>query len=210
MYRFRKPVSGFLHLGGVILALIGSIGLVNATWHSPAKMISLIVYGGSLILMLAASTALHLTRGSPRTLLWLNRLDHATIYVVIAGTYTPFCFNLLSGALRWEILLLIWTLALAGIIYKLFFAFSASHFSTLLYLGMGWLGGIGLVGLRTRLPIGLIGLVLTGGIVYSLGAVIFALKKPNLHRYLSHHDLWHIFVLAGSALEFLAVVRYVV
>jgi hemolysin III len=210
MQRFREPVSGFLHLGGLVLALIGSIGLVSATWQSPAKMVSLVIYGGSLILMFAASTALHLTRGSPRTLLWLNRLDHAAIYVVIAGTYTPFCFNLLSGAMRWEILLLIWTLALAGTIYKLFFNFQPRHFSTLLYLGMGWFGGIGLMGLRTSLPSGLIGLVLIGGSVYSLGAVIFAFKKPNIHRYLDHHDLWHIFVLAGSFLEFLAVVRYVV
>src|SRR5579859_7359786 len=108
MNRFREPVSGFLHLCGAVLAVIGSLALIAASWHSPGKLISLLIYAFSLILMFSASTVLHLFRGSPRTLLWLNRIDHASIYVTIAGTYTPFCYHFLTGAWRWGMLILMW------------------------------------------------------------------------------------------------------
>src|SRR3954469_5240283 len=111
MQRFREPVSGFLHLAGALVALVASVGLSIATWHDPAKMISLVIYGFSLVLVFSASTALHLTRGSEHTLMWLNRFDHAAIYILIAGTYTPFCYNLLDGAWRWGMLILVWGLA---------------------------------------------------------------------------------------------------
>ena len=210
MTRFREPVSGFLHLGGAIAALLGTLELAITTWHSPAKMASLIVYGGSLILMFSASTTLHLARGSVQTLERLNRLDHASIYVLIAGTYTAFCYNLLGGTERWVMLCLIWALAVAGVIYKLCFARHPRHLSTFFYVVMGWLAVIGAPTFLSILPLGAIGLIAAGGIVYSLGAIIFALEKPNVHRFLGYHEIWHLFVLAGSALEFLAVVRYVV
>lgn len=210
MHRFREPISGFSHLAGAILALIGSIGLVIATWNMPAKMLSLIVYGGSLVLLYLASTALHLTRGSERTLWWLNRFDHAAIYVLIAGTYTPFCYNLLDGAWRWGMLIVVWGLAAAGVIYMLLFKGGSRLLMTLLYVGMGWIAVIGAPKILTALPGGALGLLLAGGIVYSLGAIIFALEKPNFNRHFGYHELWHFFVLGGSALQFLAVVRYVV
>jgi hemolysin III len=210
LQRFREPTNGFLHLSGAILAFIGSIGLVLATWQSPAKMLSLIVYGFSLILLFSASAALHLIRGSDRTLLWLNRFDHAAIYILIAGTYTPFCYNLLSGAWRWGMLVLVWGLAAAGVSYKLFFLRASSHISTFLYIAMGWIAVIGAPQFITVLPTGAVVLLVAGGIVYSLGAIIFALRKPNFHRHFGHHEIWHLFVLAGSALHFLAIVYYVI
>jgi hemolysin III len=208
--RFREPTSGFLHLGGAVLSLVGSIGLIIATWDSPAKMLSVLVYGCSLILLFSASTALHLIRASEKTLLWLNRFDHAAIYILIAGTYTPFCYNLLSGSWRWGMLILVWLLAAVGVIYKLFFLRSSSHISTLLYIAMGWIAVIGAPKFLTILPAGAIGLLVAGGIVYSLGAIIFALQKPNFHRYFGHHDIWHVFVLVGSLLQFIAIALYVV
>jgi hemolysin III len=210
MKRFREPTSGFLHLGGAVLAFIGSIWLIITTWDSPAKMISVIVYGCSLILLFSASAALHLTRGSEKTLLWLNRFDHAAIYILIAGTYTPFCYNLLSGPWRWGMLILVWLFAALGVIYKLFFLRASSHVSTLLYIAMGWIAVIGAPKFITILPVGAIILLVAGGVVYSFGAIVFALQKPNFHQYFGHHDLWHIFVLVGSLLQFIAVARYVV
>lgn len=210
MEHFREPVSGFLHLGGAILAAIGSIGLIAASWQTPDKMMSLIVYGGSLVLLFSASTALHLTYGSERTLLWLKRFDHAAIYVLIAGTYTPFCYNLLSGAWRWGMLLLVWGLAAAGVIYKLFSLRASGHRSTVFYIAMGWIAVVGSPKFVTVLPLGAAGLLLAGGVLYSLGAVVFALQKPNFHRYWGYHEIWHVFVLGGSALQFLAVMRYIV
>ncbi len=210
MRRFREPVSGFLHLAGAVVAFGAMLALAFATWQDPAKMISLIVYGCSLVLLYAASTALHLTYGSPRTLLWLNRFDHAAIYILIAGTYTPFCYNLLTGFWRWGMLILVWALAIAGVIYKLWFLRGGSHISTLLYVAMGWIAVIGAPKFISVLPPGAIALLVAGGVVYSLGAVVFALRKPNFHRYFGYHELWHVFVLAASALQFLAVVIYVV
>ncbi|MCC7451307.1 MAG: hemolysin III family protein [Anaerolineae bacterium] len=210
MNHFREPVSGFLHLGGAILAGIGSIGLVGASWQTPDKMASLLVYGVSMVLLYSASAALHLTNGSARTILWLKRCDHAAIYVLIAGTYTPFCYNLLDGAWRWGMLLLVWGVAIAGVGYKLLCLHQAGHRSTLLYVAMGWVGLVGAPKFLPVLPTGALVLLLAGGLVYSAGAVVFALQRPNLHRWWGYHEIWHIFVLGGSALQFAAVVRYVV
>jgi hemolysin III len=211
MTRFREPVSGFLHLGGALVALIAAVGLSIAAWHDPAKMISLVVYGISLVLLFSASTALHLTRGSENTLMWLNRFDHAAIYVLIAGTYTPFCYNLLDGAWRWGMLALVWGLAAVGVIYKLtVFERKNSYISTALYVAMGWIAVIGAPTFLRVVPAGALALLAAGGVVYSIGAVIYAVQKPNLHQYFGHHELWHVFVLAASALQFLAVVLYVV
>jgi hemolysin III len=211
MQRFREPVSGFLHLAGALVALIASIGLGLATWQHPDKMISLVVYGISMVLLFSASTALHLTRGSENTLRWLNRLDHAAIYVLIAGTYTPFCYNLLDGAWRWGMLILVWGLAAAGVIYKLaFLERSNSYISTILYVAMGWIAIIGAPTFIKVVPVGAIALLIAGGVVYSVGAVIYALQKPNLHQHFGFHELWHVFVLVASTLQFLAVVIYVV
>ncbi len=210
MRRFREPVNGFSHLGGALLALIGLIGLIAATWQTPGKMISLFIYGASLVLIYSASSALHLTHGSERTLDVLNRIDHAAIYVLIAGTYTPFCYNLLSGAWRWGMLILVWGLAAAGAIYMLIFLGKSRWLMTFLYLAMGWVALIGAPHILATLPGGAIALLAAGGIVYTVGAIIFALEKPNLHRYFGYHELWHVFVMVASAIQFLAVVRYVV
>src|SRR5260370_13498766 len=139
MRNFREPVSGFLHLFGAILALIGTLALISASWHSPGKLISLLIYGLSLILVFSASTVLHLSHGSTRTLLWLNRIDHTSIYVTIAGTYTPFCYHFLTGAWRWGMLILIWTLAAVGGLFKLFFLQGSGRMSITYYLAIVWI-----------------------------------------------------------------------
>ncbi len=125
--------------------------------------------------MFSASTTLHLARGSAQTLERLNRFDHASIYVLIAGTYTAFCYNLLGGAWRWIMLGSIWALAVAGVIYKLCFARHPRHLSTVFYVAMGWLAVIGAPTFVSVLPLGAICLIVAGGIVYSLGAILYDL-----------------------------------
>src|SRR5690349_19401261 len=120
MQRFREPVNGFTHLAGALFSVIGTLWLIAATWQDPAKMIAVTVYGLSLIAVYSASAALHLSHGSEQKIFQLERFDHAAIYLLIAGTYTPFCYALLSGAWRVGMLILLWGLALAGVIYKLF------------------------------------------------------------------------------------------
>ncbi len=210
MQHFREPVSGFTHLGGAVLAFFGLITLIVETFDDPAKMASMIVYGISLILLYSASTALHLTRGTPRTIRWLRSFDHAAIYLLIAGTYTPFCYNVLSGKWRWGMLGVIWALAVIGVIYKLFFIRKDhSHLSTLFYVGMGWLAVFVLPQAVAQLPPGAVILIAGGGLLYTIGAVIFALRKPNFHRHFGFHEVWHLFTLGGSALHFAAIALYI-
>ena len=209
--RFREPVSGFTHLGGAVLAIPALIWLTYATHDEPAKMISMIVYGLSLIALYSASALMHLSFGSPRKLDRLRALDHAAINLLIAGTYTPFVYNVLTGSWRWGLLAAIWSLAVFGMAYKLLFADRYhGHLSTISYVAMGWLAVIVLPQAITLLPWGALVLIVGGGVVYSLGAVVFALRKPNLHPLFGAHELWHLFVLGGSLLHFIAVVIYVV
>jgi hemolysin III len=205
MSRFYEPVNGFTHLAGAILAGIGMIWLMTLTVDDTAKFISAAVYGVSMILCFSASTALHLTKCSERVRNWLMRADHAAIYVMIAGTYTPFCFNILSNGWRWGIISAVWALALAGVLYKLFIYKKDSPFSTLTYVAMGWLAVVMFPQALHLFPSVALWLIVGGGITYSVGAVVYATKKPNIHRFFGFHELWHIFVLVGSALHFVAV-----
>lgn len=206
----REPVSGFTHLAGALLGAVGLVWLVTLTWNDVPRMVSVAVYGVSLVLLYSASAALHLTKGSPRLLIWLNRFDHAAIYALIAGTYTPLCYNLLSGGWRWGMLITIWALALVGIVFKLSrLGWRSGHLSTLFYVGMGWLSVLLIPELARLLPLpALLGLA-GGGLLYSMGAVIFAVERPNFHPQFGFHEVWHLFVLGGSVLHFLVVLRYV-
>lgn len=204
MQRFREPTSGFTHLAGAVLAALALVWLIAETYTDSTKLFPLVIYGVSTLLIYIASSTLHLVHGSPARLQRLRRLDHASIYLGIAGTYTPFCLLTLPEGWRWGTLIVIWLLALAGILYKLFFQWRRS-LSTLVYVGMGWLALIPAPLGITRLPVAAVLLLLAGGLVYSIGAVIYALDKPNLHRYFNAHDLWHIFVMVGSVLHFAAV-----
>lgn len=207
MVRFREPVNGFTHLAGAFLAAFGLILLVGLTRDDAARMISVVVYGVSMILLYLASAVYHLANGSERLILWLRRLDHAAIYLLIAGTYTPFCYNVLDGNLRWLMLILVWGLAVVGVCYKLLFLRDGSYLSLIFYVAMGWVGIIALPEALRLLPISVIVLILSGGAMYMIGAVIFGLEKPNFHPHFGHHEIWHLLVLGGSAFHFVAVLR---
>jgi hemolysin III len=210
MNRFREPVNGFTHLAGALLSLVALIWLIMATWQDPVKMLVVAIYGVSLTLLFSASAALHLTQGTPRLLLQLERFDHAAIYVLIAGTYTPFCYKLLDGGWRIGMLALVWGLATVGVLYTAFFHHHSTHLTTLLYVAMGWIAVLVAPQVLSRIPLGALILLVAGGFNYSLGAVVYARKQPNLHRHFGSHELWHLFVLGGSALHFWAIARYVV
>ena len=209
MSRFREPFSGFTHLASAVGAVGGLIWLIAATWHDGHRMLSMIIYGLSLIALYSASAALHLIKAPERVQTWLNRLDHAAIYLLIAGSYTPFCYSLLIGAWRWGMLGTIWGMALAGIAYKLLAPMKRdTYLSTLIYVGMGWLSIILLPQLIKTVPLGAILLVAAGAITYTVGAFIYALDNPDARPRFSFHDAWHLFVMVASGLHFLAVLLY--
>ncbi|WP_055669316.1 PAQR family membrane homeostasis protein TrhA [Desnuesiella massiliensis] len=210
---FREPVSGFSHLLGALVSLVGLVALIlKALTFKEYKYLSLtsaIIFGLSLIFLYTASSVYHLVKSSDGVIKFLRKLDHSMIYVLIAGTYTPICLISLNGYWRWSIFISIWSLALLGILFKMIWFNAPRWLSTAFYLLMGWLVVIAFSPLSKVLPtMGITWLVL-GGIFYTIGGIIYALKLPNFSVKFGFHELFHIFVLFGSLSHFLLVYNYV-
>ncbi|MFY0699394.1 MAG: hemolysin III family protein [Bermanella sp.] len=206
----RDPFSGLSHLLGAVMSL-GAIPymLTNLPGQgSGVYLASYLVFGLSMFLMFAASAVYHLMEISEAGIMALKRVDHMAIYVMIAGSYTPFCLIGLEGAQAWWMFGIIWGIALAGILTKIFWLHAPRWFSTLLYLGMGWSSLFVYEPLSESLSDGAITWLLAGGISYSVGALVYATKWPNLHRHFDFHDLWHVFVLGGAACHFVSIGVY--
>jgi hemolysin III len=208
--RVREPVNGLSHLGAALAALAGLIVLLVIGTSNMGKQVSLLIYGSTLVLLFSASATYHLVRGSPRVLGVLRKLDHAAIYLLIAGSYTPFCYNMFSGFWQWGMLAIVWALALLGAFLKIFFMKVPRWLNTSLYLVLGWLAIIGVQEMLTKLPMGALVWLCIGGILYTLGAVIYATKILNfVPGKFGFHEVWHIFVILGAAAHFVAIAFYV-
>ncbi len=186
-----------------IVALAVMVAL--ASLHGSALHVAAVsIYGGSLILLYTASTLYHsIPIASARRV--LHVLDHAAIYVLIAGSYTPFALISLEGSTRWWLFGVIWALATAGVIFKLFFTGRFDRLSVALYLAMGWLVVIFAKPVMAAVPSGGLVLLAAGGLAYSLGALFYLWRSLRFN-----HAIWHLFVIAGSLLQFLAVLLYVI
>jgi len=208
--KLREPVNGLTHLGAAIAAGIGLIILLVIGWGNIGKTISLTVYGISLILLFAASAIYHMVRARPSILNNLRKLDHSAIYILIAGTYTPFCFNLFTGFWQWGMLILIWSLALVGVAIKLLWMDAPRWLYTGVYIAMGWLAILGGKELLATLPTGAIVWLLVGGITFTLGAIIYATKTFNFFPgKFGFHEVWHIFVILGALAHFIGILVYI-
>jgi hemolysin III len=204
--RFHQPVSGFTHLGGAIASAGGLLVLLILGWQGFEKVISLLVYGLSLVGLFAASAAYHLAKVKPSTRQILRKLDHSAIFLLIAGTYTPFCINAFTGFFRWGLLSIIWSIALIGILVKVFWIGAPRWLNALMYVLMGWLS-VSAIGQMTvaLTPFSLTWLIV-GGVIYTLGAVVYAAKLFDfVPGKFGSHEAWHIFVLFGALAHFLAV-----
>jgi hemolysin III len=207
---FREPINGLTHLAAALLALVGSVALLIVSWGSPARAASLSIYGLSLVLLFSASATYHLVKARPQIILTLRKIDHSAIYLLIAGTYTPICFNLLSGFWRWGMLSIVWGLALTGILVKIFVINAPRWLNAGIYVAMGWLCVIGVHEMLAVLPAGLLWWMLAGGLIFTLGAVVYATEKPNFFPgVFGFHELWHIFVILGALAHYIAVFSYV-
>ncbi|KXK15814.1 MAG: Hly-III family protein [Chloroflexi bacterium OLB14] len=204
--KFREPVNSLTHWGGAILALIGLIALLIVGWSTPAKIISLALYGVSLIFMFSASATYHMVRVKDKALEVFRKIDHAAIYALIAGTYTPFCVNAFEGFWKWGMLSIIWSLAIIGIVVKIFYIKSPRWLNAGIYVVMGWFSVAAAGQMLSALPTWVFAWLLTGGIIYTLGAVVYATKifnfKPNVFGF---HEVWHIFVLLAAGAHYVAV-----
>jgi hemolysin III len=208
----QKPLlRGWFHAFAAVGAVLVTVGLLMQTLDDALRFISLLTFGLSMVELYSISAIYHIGRWQGRCRTVFRSLDHANIFVMIAGTYTPICVNVLSGWMRVGTLVLIWSLALAGAASAVFTLRLPRWFSTALYLGMGWAALIPLPHLLQLLPWQPIALLFTGGVLYSIGAVVYGLKWPNpFPRIFGFHEIFHLFVIAGCAAFVAAIWIWVV
>lgn len=202
---FEEKLNVITHSIGFGLSILGFILLIlrGSELGDSRLLISYCIFGASMILLYAASTLYHSAK-NPVIRYRLNILDHASIYVLIAGTYTPFALVTLQGVVGWIIFGLVWLMALVGVILKLFFTGRYNILSTIMYVVMGWIIVFAVKPLFHNLEIEGLLWLFAGGISYTIGAVIFTLDKLKLN-----HAIFHLFVLFGSFCHFLSIYFYV-
>jgi hemolysin III len=202
----EELANSITHGIGLILSIVGfAILLVFAVMRGGAmQIVSCAVYGSTLICVYTASTLYH-ALPSPRLKRALKIFDHCAIYLLIAGTYTPFTLVVLRGGWGWSLFAIVWLLAMAGIAFKLWFVDHFKILSTVLYLAMGWIAVIAIKPLLSSIPSHGIYWLVAGGVLYSIGVAFFAAPRLRFG-----HAIWHVFVIAGSTCHYFAVLFYVI
>jgi len=208
--KLRDPVSGLTHLGAAILSLFGLIALMVISWGDTPKLVSVTIYGVTLIAMFSASATYHMTISSPKVIEILRKIDHSAIYLLIAGTYTPFCVNAFHGFWKWGLLSIIWGLALIGVGIKVFIIRTPRWVNAGIYLLMGWLIIAAVGEMMATLPPEVLTWLIIGGVIYTLGAVIYITKKMDfIPSVFGFHEVWHIFVILAAAAHYISILIYI-
>ena len=198
--------SCFSHLAGAIATLIGLALLIAKSRGETGFLIVSLLYGLSMCSMFTFSALYHANKHlEDATNIW-RKLDHIAIFFMIAGSYSPLCYIYLSGAWHWSILVIAWSFVVAGIILKLFFIKAPRIFSTLIYISMGWIAIIPVKQLWQSMPHVNFFLILGGGVAYSIGALFYAIKKPNpFPKVFGFHEIFHLLILVGALLHYVAI-----
>ena len=197
--------NAYTHLVGALLALAGAVVLVvlGAMKQDAWKIVSFAIYGASLVMLYSASTLYHSTRG--RLKAFFRKLDHTAIYLLIAGSYTPFTLVTLRGPWGWWLFGVIWGLALLGILQEFWLGKRTRVLSLIIYVLMGWIALVAAMPLVDTLSLAGFAWLAAGGLAYTAGIVFYAYDKKFTHW----HGIWHLFVIAGSALHYCAILFYV-
>jgi hemolysin III len=210
--RFKEPFNGISHLVGGIASLAVTVLLFRAAASRAGGRagVPFLVFGLSMVLLYSASTWYHLLDVSPRAHVMLRRLDHVSISLLIAGTYTPICLVALRGSAGTVLFWVVWGLAAAVILTDVFWLDAPRGLKAGLYVVLGWVAVGAMVPLQRAIGWGGIGWMLAGGLAYSVGALLYAIRRPNpWPGVIGFHEIWHLFVLAGSAGMVVLVWRYV-
>jgi hemolysin III len=212
VHRLREPFSGLSHLVGALLSVAGLSLLVTyaaleaSAWH----VVSFSIYGSSMIMLYTSSALYHLLPISDRAKRKLRVLDHIMIFMLIAGTYTPICLVPLRGVWGWSLFGAVWGTALAGILMRVFWMDAPRWLYTSIYVAMGWMALAAIYPIIKGIPLGGLIWLAAGGLFYSVGAVIYGLKRPDpLPGKFGFHEIWHLFVLAGSFCHFWMMFKYI-
>jgi hemolysin III len=205
MYQGEK-FNAVSHLVGTVMALAGAIVLVvlAAIGGDPWKVVSVAIYGVTLLAMYSSSTLYHSVRGRAKD--FLRKMDHQSIYLLIAGSYTPFCLVTLRGPWGWSLFGVVWGLAVIGSLQEFRQKNDARILSVVIYLLMGWVALVALVPLLQVLGVAGFAWLAAGGLFYTVGIVFYALDTRLAHA----HGVWHLFVLAGSAAHYIAILKFVI
>ena len=211
----REPINALTHLIGAILSVFALIAMIIkvTTLDNPTiiGLSAIITFGISMILLYATSATYHMVISSDKVLKFLQRLDHSMIFVLIAGTYTPFCLIALNGKSGWILYSIITLIAICGIVFKLAWFNCPRILSTSIYIIMGWMAIFVFKPLFISLSIEGLMLLIGGGILYTIGGVIYVLKPKCLYfKHLGFHEIFHIFIMLGSLCHFLCIYLYVI
>ena len=210
----KDPGSAITHFIGMLMAIFAAVPLLIKAAHEPERiyLISIAVYAASLILLYAASTSYHTFNRSERINTILKKIDHMMISVLIAGSYTPICLLVLKGKLGLTLLAIVWSIAIAGILIKAFWINCPKWVSSVLYIGMGWTCVLAFTQILNSMSPAAFGWLLAGGIIYTIGGVIYVLKLPlfnRRHKTFGSHEIFHLFVMGGSACHFIVMYAFV-
>jgi hemolysin III len=207
--RVREPVNAWSHFVGLVLAAAGT-GVLLWLARGTAQTAAFAVYGGSLVLLYAASTVYHALPLPPDRLRFLRTLDHIAIYFLIAGTYTPVALVTLHGPPGWALLAAAWAIAVAGIPFKIWWLDAPVWLSTGIYLAMGYMALLAAAPLAAAVSASGLAWLVAGGVAYTIGAIVFSRGRPDpFPGVFGHHEIWHLFVLAGSGCHFAFMLLHV-
>ena len=213
-FEIKDPGSAITHFIGMMMALFASTPLLIRAANNPDRihLISLAVFITSMVLLYMASTVYHTLNLSERSNRILRKIDHMMIFVLIAGSYTPVCLVVLGNAAGYRLCALVWGIALAGILIKAFWITCPIWFSSLLYIALGWVCVLAFTQILNSLPPAAFGWLLAGGIIYTIGGIIYALKLPifnSRHKNFGSHEIFHLFVMGGSICHFIMMYVFV-
>lgn len=214
LLKAKDPGSAITHFIGMLMAVFSALPLLMkaAKQPDPIYLISLSIFIISMILLYAASTIYHTFDLSEQTNWILKKCDHMMIFVMIAGSYTPICLVVLGGKLGTGLLILIWSIAIAGMTLKLFWVYCPKWVSSVLYIAMGWTCVLAFAPIIHSLPKTGFLWLLAGGIIYTIGGIIYALKLPIFnarHKNFGSHEIFHLFVMGGSVCHFILMYQFV-
>ena len=212
--KLKDPGSAITHGIALLLAIAGTAPLLirAAGWTDSLHIAALSIFILTMILLYAASTIYHSVDSTEKVNRRLKKLDHMMIFVMIAGSYTPVCLIVLHNRIGYALCALVWATAILGIIFKAFWVTCPKWVSSVLYIGMGWLCVLAFVPIIHALPKAGFGWLLAGGIIYTIGGIIYALKLPifnSKHKNFGSHEIFHIFVMLGSACHFVVMYFFV-